>query len=60
MLPPLHLWRNFASTHLGKLARYLRLLGFDALYRIDYDDATTIRFLLNEQRIILTRDRGRA
>ena len=46
------------DVHLGKLARYLRLLGFDPVYRTDYDDATMIRLSLDEQRIILTRDRG--
>jgi len=30
------------DVHLGKLARYLRLLGFDTRYRNDYDDAAII------------------
>ena len=64
---PLRRTRFVLDVHLGKLARYLRLLGFDALYRTDYDDATIIRLSddatiirlsLDEQRIILTRDRG--
>ena len=54
---PLRRTRFVLDVHLGKLARYLRLLGFDALYRNDYDDATIIRLSLDEQRIILTRDR---
>lgn len=45
------------DVHLGKLARILRLLGFDALYRTDYDDTEIIRIALTEDRIILTRDR---
>lgn len=45
------------DVHLGKLARILRLLGFDALYRNDFDDAEIIRISLDEHRIILTRDR---
>jgi uncharacterized protein with PIN domain len=45
------------DVHLGKLARLLRLLGFDTLYRTDYDDAEIIRIALAEHRIILTRDR---
>ena len=32
--PPLFV----VDVNLGKLARYLRLLGFDCLYRNDYDD----------------------
>src|SRR5438477_6760632 len=55
---PLRRSRFVLDVHLGKLARYLRLLGFDALYRTDYDDATIIRLSLDEHRIILTRDRG--
>ncbi len=45
------------DVHLGKLARILRLLGLDALYRTDYDDPEIIRIALKEHRIILTRDR---
>lgn len=46
------------DVHLGKLARYLRLLGFDTRYRNDYDDATIVGLAQREQRIILTRDKG--
>lgn len=45
------------DVHLGKLARLLRLLGFDTLYRNDYDDPEIIAISLAEHRIILTRDR---
>lgn len=45
------------DVHLGKLARILRMLGFDVLYRTDYDDPEIIRIALEEHRIILTRDR---
>jgi len=45
------------DVHLGKLARTLRLLGFDALYRNDYTDAQIIATALEEHRILLTRDR---
>ncbi|HSR88590.1 MAG TPA: Mut7-C RNAse domain-containing protein [Pontiella sp.] len=45
------------DVHLGKLARILRFLGFDTLYRTDYDDSEIIRVALREHRIILTRDR---
>lgn len=46
------------DVHLGKLARYLRLLGFDTRYRNDYDDAEIIALARQERRIILTRDKG--
>jgi uncharacterized protein len=46
------------DVHLGKLAKYMRMLGFDTLYRNDNDDPEIIRIALDEQRIILTRDIG--
>ena len=45
------------DANLGRLARYLRLLGFDTLYRNDYDDATVAQISHQEHRILLTRDR---
>lgn len=55
---PLRQMRFVLDVHLGKLSRWLRLLGFDALYRNDYDDTAIVRLSLAESRIILTRDRG--
>jgi uncharacterized protein with PIN domain len=46
------------DVHLGKLARGLRMLGFDSLYRPDWDDAAIIDRSLEDGRIILTRDVG--
>jgi uncharacterized protein len=46
------------DVHLGHLARLLRLLGFDTLYRRDYEDPEIVRIALEEGRIILTRDQG--
>lgn len=46
------------DVHLGKLARILRLLGFDAHYENDADDDRIRSLATSEQRIILTRDRG--
>ncbi len=53
-LPRQH--RFVLDNHLGKLARLLRMLGFDALYRQDFEDAEIIHLSVQEQRIILTRD----
>lgn len=51
--------RFVLDTHLGKLARYLRLLGFDALYQNDWNDFTLAELAASgEKRILLTRDRG--
>ena len=41
---------------LGKLARWLRLLGFDTAYCSDIDDARLIRLAREEDRVLLTRD----
>lgn len=46
------------DVHLGKLARLLRMLGFDTLYRNDYADQEIIDIAAREKRIILTRDLG--
>lgn len=45
------------DTNLGRLARYLRLLGFDCLYRNDYDDDMVASIAESEPRTVLTRDR---
>ncbi|MEN8207054.1 MAG: Mut7-C RNAse domain-containing protein [Pseudomonadota bacterium] len=46
------------DSNLGRLARYLRLLGFDCLYQNDFDDETVATIADREQRIVLTRDRA--
>ncbi|MGL5878501.1 MAG: Mut7-C RNAse domain-containing protein [Xenococcaceae cyanobacterium] len=46
------------DVHLGKLASSLRMLGFDTLYRNDYEDPEIAKISANENRIVLTRDRG--
>jgi uncharacterized protein with PIN domain len=55
--PALRLTRFILDAHLGKLAKYLRMLGFDTLYRNDYGDDEIINLAVNEKRIILTRDK---
>lgn len=55
---PLRETRFVLDVHLGKLARVLRLLGFDARYANDADDAGLARASIDERRILLTRDRG--
>lgn len=44
--------------HLGRLASYLRMLGFDTSYRTDYEDGQLTQTSFEEHRILLTRDRG--
>lgn len=44
------------DVHLGRLATYLRLLGFDTLYPDDHDDENLAEIAHLEKRILLTRD----
>jgi uncharacterized protein with PIN domain len=46
------------DVHLGKLAKFLRLAGFDTLYQNACDDPDLARISANERRILLTRDIG--
>ena len=54
---PLRKTSFVVDVHLGKLARLLRLLGFDTQYRNNYEDAEIVNISVAEKRIILTRDR---
>lgn len=53
---PLRNTRFVLDGHLGKLARLLRMLGFDSLYRPDFEDPEIVLAASEEKRIILTRD----
>ncbi len=46
------------DVHLGRLSKYLRMLGFDCYYKNDLSDEDIIQLSLREKRIILTMDRG--
>lgn len=50
--------RFVLDVHLGTLARRLRLLGVDTAYAPGADDEELLRTSLDEQRVLLTRDRG--
>jgi uncharacterized protein with PIN domain len=50
--------RLLADAMLGKLAKWLRLLGYDTTYDPAWDDATIVRLARAEGRVILTRDRA--
>lgn len=57
---PLTLTRNafVADGHLGRLAAYLRMLGFDTWYERYADDALLAFVSAKEHRVLLTRDVG--
>ena len=52
--------RFIADVMVGRLARWLRVLGFDVAYSNAYEDAEIVRIAEQEKRIILTRDTGLA
>lgn len=50
--------RKFAADgHLGKLARNLRLLGFDVFYANTAEDRQLLEIMQREERALITRDR---
>jgi len=49
-----------ADVMVGKLARWLRVLGFDVAYSNRYADDEIIQIAETEDRVILTRDTGLA
>jgi uncharacterized protein with PIN domain len=55
---PLRQPRFILDVHLGRLAAYLRMAGFDTRYANDAEDAELARVAAGERRILLTRDLG--
>lgn len=46
------------DVNVGKLAKYLRMAGFDTLYDYRWDDKKIVDVLEHENRIVLSRDLG--
>lgn len=55
---PLRDPRFVVDVNLGRLARLLRILGFDVWWSSDADDQTLADISVDQNRILLTRDRG--
>ncbi len=55
---PLRDVRFVLDGHLGRLARYLRMLGFDTWWRRDAPDEELARIAADERRVLLTRALG--
>lgn len=53
---PLREIRFIVDTDLGKLAKYLRMLGFDTLYQNDYEGDDLVALSRNEKRVLLSKD----
>jgi hypothetical protein len=54
---PLRDPKFICDVHLGSLARYLRMAGFDTLYKNSYTSNEIVSLADNELRTILTKDR---
>ena len=52
---PLRHLRFVTDTHLDRLARYLRLLGFDTVYYNDFNPRGLIEVSIRQARVLLTR-----
>jgi uncharacterized protein with PIN domain len=50
--------RLVADVHLGKLARHLRMAGFDTLWDNEWDDDRIVQVAAVQKRTILTRDKA--
>ncbi len=55
---PLRNSKFILDVHLGKLAAYLRMLGFEAEYGRSFTDARLAQISASEHRVLLTRDRA--
>jgi uncharacterized protein len=55
---PLRNIKFVLDVHLGTLARYLRMIGFDSKYQNNFIDNEMVNISLKENRTILTRDKG--
>lgn len=48
--------RFIVDANVGKLARWLRMLGYDTMYFNDIDDGELVKLGLLQKRVIVTRD----
>lgn len=58
--PPTPLLKLLTDGMLGRLTRWLRVLGYDTVYAPDTDDAELLRRARAEDRVLLTADRALA
>ena len=48
--------RFLVDNNVGKLAKWLRMMGYDAMLFDDKDDGEMVKIALSESRVILTKD----
>ncbi len=46
------------DSHLGRLARWLRLMGCDTLWQLDWNEPAIVRRAVHDQRLVLSRSRS--
>jgi uncharacterized protein with PIN domain len=46
----------FVDGMFGKLARWLRILGYDVIYSVQFDDSELLELAKREERVLLTKD----
>jgi len=49
-------WKFIVDNNVGKLAKWLRIMGYDTLFFNGSNDSSMIAIALAEKRVILTRD----
>jgi len=54
---PLRKIKFLCDVHLGRLAKYLRMLGFDTFYKNAYDQNMLFKLLNEDKRILLSQDK---
>lgn len=55
---PLRKPKFVLDVHLGTLAKYMRMIGLDTLYKNNFTDEEIVKISFKERRAILTKDRG--
>jgi uncharacterized protein with PIN domain len=55
---PISELRFIVDENVGKLARWLRMMGYDSVFFTGEDDSQMVRQAIGEDRILLTRDTG--
>ncbi len=49
-------WKFIVDSNVGKLTKWLRMMGYDSLFFNGSDDSSLVKTALKEGRVILTRD----
>ena len=51
-------YRFVVDVNVGRLAKWLRVMGYDAIFPREGDDNDLVRIALRENRVLVTRDAG--